>query len=75
MNAKEVDVLKRESRGEIDGWMVSDEERDIIIKIVNDAETLLAELDAYDEVGQSLMAWYYRKYREQQAAKMKTARK
>ena len=74
MSAKDVDVLMRQIRGEIDGWMVSDEERDIIIKIVNDAEALMAELDAYDELGQSLMAWYYRKYREQQAAKAKTAR-
>lgn len=75
MNAKEIDVLKRQIRGEIDGWMAPPEELEIIAKAVKNAEALLAELDAYDEVGQSLMAWYYRKYREQQAAKTKTARK
>lgn len=65
LNAKELDVLKRQIRGEINDWMLPVEEINILNKLITDAEALLDDLDAYDELDGDLMRWYYNKYRSQ----------
>lgn len=65
LNAKELDVLERQVRGEINDWMLPAEEINILNKLISDAEALLDELDAYDELDGDLMRWYYDKYRSQ----------
>lgn len=67
LTPQEIDVIERQIAGEIDGWAVTPEEREIITKVVNEAEALLAELDDYDEMGEDLVAWYYEKYKAQAA--------
>lgn len=65
LNAKELDVLERQVRGEINDWMLPVEEINILNKLITDAEALLDDLDAYDELDGDLMRWYYNKYRSQ----------
>lgn len=65
LNAKELDVLERQVRGEINDWMLPVEEINILNKLISDAEALLDDLDAYDELDGDLMRWYYNKYRSQ----------
>ncbi len=65
LNAKELDVLERQVRGEINDWMLPVEEINILNKLITDAEALLDDLDAYDELDGDLMRWYYDKYRSQ----------
>lgn len=65
LNAKELDVLERQVRGEINDWMLPVEEINTLNKLITDAEALLDDLDAYDELDGDLMRWYYDKYRSQ----------
>lgn len=65
LNAKELDVLERQVKGEINDWMLPVEEINILNKLITDAEALLDDLDAYDELDGDLMRWYYNKYRSQ----------
>nr|DAG36509.1 MAG TPA: hypothetical protein [Caudoviricetes sp.] len=65
LNAKELDVLERQVRGEINDWVLPVEEINILNKLITDAEALLDDLDAYDELDGDLMRWYYDKYRSQ----------
>ncbi len=65
LNAKELDVLERQVRGEINDWMLPPEEIAILNKLIVDAHALLDELDAYDELDGDMMRWYYDKYRSQ----------
>lgn len=65
LNAKELDVLERQVKGEINDWMLPVEEINILNKLITDAEALLDALDAYDELDGDLMRWYYNKYRSQ----------
>lgn len=68
LNAKELDVLERQVKGEINDWMLPVEEINILNKLITDAEALLDDLDAYDELDGDLMRWYYNKYRSQSDA-------
>ena len=58
-------MLERQVRGEINDWMLPVEEINILNKLITDAEALLDDLDAYDELDGDLMRWYYNKYRSQ----------
>lgn len=40
-----------------------------ISRVIHKAEDLMRELDAYDELDNSLMEWFYKKYKEQQNLK------
>lgn len=42
------------------------EEAKAMISVISKAEALMAELDAYDEMGDSLMEWFQAKYKAQQ---------
>lgn len=41
------------------------EEAAAMNSVISKATKLIEELDAYDELGDSLMAWFLKKYREQ----------
>lgn len=59
-------VIEKQINGEFNPFAASNEENDALKQVVQDAEALMKELNAYDELEESLVAWYYNKYKEQQ---------
>ena len=64
---EEIAVIEKQLKGELNAFFMEERERDLIDKIIDDATALMQELDAYDESGNDLIAWYYDKYKAQQA--------
>lgn len=62
---EEKTVIEKHLKDELNPFFLEDREREVIDKVISDAETLMEELDAYDELDDSLVAWYYKKYKEQ----------
>lgn len=62
---EEKQVIEKHLHGELNAFFLEDRERELIDKVIDDAEALMKELDAYDELGDSLIEWYYNKYKEQ----------
>lgn len=62
---EQIAVIEKEIKGEYSPFHSSKEETAALQQVIADAEKLAAELDAYDEI-ESLVAWYYEKYKEQQ---------
>ena len=46
----------------------TDEENKALANVIEKADNLMEELDAYDELGDSLMQWFYDKYQAQEQA-------
>ena len=61
-------VIEKQLKGELNAFFMEDREREIIDKVIDDANALMTELDAFDEIGDDLVKWYYDKYKAQQAA-------
>ena len=61
------EVLQRHLEGEFSPFMASDEEKKNMQEVIEKAEALLDELDAYDEMGIDLMEWFWRKYENQES--------
>lgn len=64
--ADEIKVIDQQLKGEIEVW--SEEQQCLLTGVIDKANNLLDELDAYDELeneGGDLIAWFYRKYQEQ----------
>lgn len=65
LTADEIKVIEQQLNGEIEVWSATDEQQEILTKVTNDAEALMDELDAYDELDGDLIQWYYEKYKAQ----------
>lgn len=65
LTADEIKVIEQQLNGEIEVWSATDEQQEILTKVTNDAEALMDELDAYDELDGDLIQWYYDKYKSQ----------
>ena len=61
----EIQVIEKQLAGTFDQFDSTDEEKDLMTSVVNKAEALMEELDAYDTAGDDLIAWFYGKYKEQ----------
>ena len=72
LTEREIEVIEKHLRGEIGQFSATDEEIEILTRLIDDAEALQDEMDAVDEVmaepNCDLMSWYLKKYREQEAA-------
>ena len=58
-------VIEDQLNGKITAFSATAEQRAVLSKVTDDAEALIRELDAYDELDGDLIAWYYNKYKEQ----------
>ncbi len=67
LSALELEMLERDLRGEFFPPEQTDEENMAYARVIDKADALMEELDAYDELGNSLMQWYYDKYKAQEA--------
>ena len=65
LTSDEIKVIEQQLNGEIEVWSATDEQQEILTKVTNDAEALMDELDAYDELDGDLIQWYYDKYKAQ----------
>lgn len=66
--ADEIKVIDQQLKGEIEVWSATEEQQCLLTGVIDKANNLLDELDAYDELeneGGDLIAWFYRKYQEQ----------
>ncbi|MCR5504085.1 MAG: hypothetical protein K6E94_00665 [Elusimicrobiaceae bacterium] len=64
----ELAVLKKDIAGEFFPPEATDEERKAMASVIDKADAYCEELDAYDEIGESLMVWFLNQYEAQQAA-------
>lgn len=58
-------VVEKYFNGELNTFFMEDSERKVIDKVIEDAHALMVELDAFDELGNDLVKWYYNKYQAQ----------
>lgn len=63
----ELEMLKRDLRGEFFPPEQTQEENRAYARVIDMADALMEKLDAYDELGNSLMQWFYDKYQAQEA--------
>ena len=64
----ELAMLKRDLAGEFFPPEQTDEENKALANVIEKADNLMEELDAYDELGDSLMQWFYDQYQAQEQA-------
>ncbi len=62
----EIKMLHRNLEGSFFPPNCTDEEIEAMHSVIDKADNLMEELDAYDELGESLMAWFLEKYKEQE---------
>lgn len=65
LTKEELDLLKRQVKGKFNHWSATIEEEELMMGVIDKADKLMEELDAYDELDGDLMAWYLAKYENQ----------
>lgn len=70
LTADEIKVIKQQLNGEIEVWNATDEQQQNLIRVIDKADALLEELDAYDEMIEKCNAdtilWFWEKYKAQE---------
>lgn len=67
LTAKEIEVINAQLKGEIEVW-AEDEVQEVLGSVIDKADALMEELDAYDELEGDLIEWYWNKYQAQETA-------
>ena len=65
LNDQQLSALKKHFKGENDPFCSSDEERRALQEVIRMAEALMFKLNAFDESGDDLMMWFFKKYKAQ----------
>lgn len=65
LSKREIEIIKAQLEGKIEIW-AEDEVQQVLGGVIDKAEALMEELDAYDEVDDDLIAWYWKKYQTQE---------
>lgn len=63
----ELQMLKQSVSGDFSPMGATEEEAEAMNSVIDKADKLMEELDAYDELGNSLMVWFLNKYKAQEA--------
>lgn len=66
LSADEIKVIKQQLNGEIEVWNATDQQQELLSGVIDKAEALLEELDAYDELEGDMILWYWEKYKAQE---------
>jgi len=64
LSSDELDVLRHQLKGDM-GFMGNEKARALLSSVIDKAEKLMKELDAYEESGNDLLYWFYEKYKAQ----------
>ncbi len=67
----EESVLRKDLAGDFSLMTASQDELAAMSSVIEKADNLMTELDAYDELGDSLMKWFWNKYLVQKAEEAK----
>lgn len=72
LSAEEIKVINQQLNGEIEVWNATDGQQKTLTGVINKAEALMEEQDAYDDLDNymegGLIAWFYDKYKAQEQA-------
>lgn len=66
LSADEIQVIQQQLNGEFGAFTATPRQQELIMGVTDKAIALAEELDAFEDVGEDLIAWYYNKYQEQQ---------
>ena len=65
----EIKIIEKQLSGEFDQFDSTEEEQKLMMSVIDKANALMDELDAYEESGDDVIKWFYDKYKEQQDTK------
>lgn len=71
LTEKEIEVIRQQLNGEIEVHSATEEQQQLLMGVIDKANKLLDEEDAYDELeaqGNDLIDWYWKKYQAQENA-------
>lgn len=70
LSADEIKVIKQQLNGGIEVWHATEEQKRLLMGVIDKANALLEELDAYDDMIENhdadTILWFWHKYQEQE---------
>lgn len=66
LNEKQKAVLKKQIDGEYSPFFSPNEEQLLLNEVIDMANDLMDEREAYDEAGDDLMEWFWNEYQKQE---------
>lgn len=70
ITAEQMEVIQQHLKGEFGMFTATDHQQKVLSEVINAADALLEELEAYDELDDiedgDTVRWYLNKYNEQQ---------
>jgi hypothetical protein len=66
LSKEEKNVIQQYFNHEFDLFTATDEQQKLTMSVIGKAKTLMAELDAYDELEDDLLVWFWNKYETQE---------
>lgn len=66
LNEKQKAVLKKQIDGEYSPFFSPNEEQLLLNEVIDMANDLMDEREAYDEAGDDLMVWFWNEYNKQE---------
>lgn len=67
LSAEEIQVIKQQLNGEFGAFTATLKQQQLITGVADKAIILAKEQNAFNDIGEDLIQWYYDKYKEQQA--------
>lgn len=65
LSDREKEILEAQLNNGVGFEPETDEEKEVLSKLIDQADALIRELDDWDNLNGDLLAWYYNKYKEQ----------
>lgn len=65
LSESEIKVIEKQLDGTFDQFDCTEEEQKAMTSVIDKAYALMEELDAYEESGDDVVAWFYEKYKTQ----------
>jgi hypothetical protein len=69
LTERQKELIQSQLNGTYSPFTSSEEDQIAFNDVIDKAETLCDEMDAYDEMGVDLLAWFWKKYQDQEAQK------
>ena len=69
LTERQKELIQSQLNGTYSPFTSSEEDQVAFNDVIDKAETLCDEMDAYDEMGVDLLAWFWKKYQDQEAQK------
>lgn len=65
LTKEEIEVIELQLAKKIDIDRATERQKVVLMGVIDKADALMEELDAYDELDDDLVKWYYDKYKAQ----------